>query len=81
MTNGPCSGGAICVGGPALVYYVSPTEEELFKKYNPDLQKKSLERRGERQQEFDEFVTKLKEFSKSDKPSMLCCLAVMEDSC
>ena len=21
----------LCVGGPALVYYVSPTEEELFK--------------------------------------------------
>ena len=26
------SGGVIlCVGGPALVYWVSPTEEELFK--------------------------------------------------
>ena len=24
------SGGALCVGGPALVYYVTPTEEELF---------------------------------------------------
>lgn len=21
----------MCVGGPALVYYVTPTEEELFK--------------------------------------------------
>jgi hypothetical protein len=21
----------MCIGGPALVYYVSPTEEELFK--------------------------------------------------
>lgn len=59
----------ICVGGPALVYYVSPTEEELFKKYNPDLQKKSLANRHEKQQEFDEFVSKLKEYSKSDKPS------------
>ena len=25
------SGVAMCIGGPALVYYVSPTEEELFK--------------------------------------------------
>ncbi|CAN8100673.1 unnamed protein product [Discula destructiva] len=61
-------GAVICVGGPALVHYVSPTEEELFKKYNPDLQKKSLANRHEKQQEFDEFVMKLKEYSKSDKP-------------
>lgn len=57
------------MGGPALVYYVSPTEEELFKKYNPDLQKKSLANRSQKQEEFDEFVSKLKEYSKSDKPS------------
>lgn len=65
-----CSGGAIIVGGPALTYWISPTEEELFKKYNPDLQKKSLANRAERQKEFDDFVGKLKEYSKSDKPSM-----------
>lgn len=67
-----CSGAVICVGGPALVYYVSPTEEDLFKKYNPDLQKKSLANRHEKQQEFDDFVSKLKEYSKSDKPSGFC---------
>jgi hypothetical protein len=39
-------------------------------KYNPDLQKRSLENRIERQQDFDDFVGKLKEYSKSDKPSM-----------
>ncbi|KAI2472340.1 CBP4-domain-containing protein [Annulohypoxylon bovei var. microspora] len=61
-------GGVVCVGGPAFVIWVQPTEEELFKKYNPDLQKKSLERRYERQKEFDDFVTQLKEYSKSDKP-------------
>ncbi|KAI1092883.1 CBP4-domain-containing protein [Rostrohypoxylon terebratum] len=61
-------GGAVCVGGPAFVVWVQPSEEELFKKYNPDLQKKSLERRYERQKEFDDFVTQLKEHSKSDKP-------------
>ncbi|KAI0019060.1 CBP4-domain-containing protein [Xylariomycetidae sp. FL0641] len=61
-------GGAVCVGGPAFVMWVQPTEEELFQRYNPDLQRKSLERRHEREQEFDDFVTKLKEYSKSDKP-------------
>ena len=25
------SGGVMCIGGPALIYYVTPTEEELFK--------------------------------------------------
>lgn len=58
----------MCIGGPALVYYVSPTEEEIFLKYNPDLQKRSLENRFERQQDFDAFVGRLKEYSKSDKP-------------
>ncbi|KAI0125298.1 hypothetical protein BJ170DRAFT_703389 [Xylariales sp. AK1849] len=62
------AGAAVCVGGPALVFWVQPTDEELFKRYNPDLQKKSLARRTERQQEFDDFVTQLKDFSKSDKP-------------
>ncbi|KAL6721874.1 Assembly factor cbp4 [Lecanora helva] len=61
-------GGVICVGGPALVYYVSPTEEELFKRYNPELQKRSLENREQKQQDFNNFVNKLKEYSKSDKP-------------
>jgi hypothetical protein len=59
----------ISIGGPALVYYISPTEEELFKKYNPELQKRSLENRVEKQQEFDDFVGKLKEYSKSNRPS------------
>ncbi|KAI1398596.1 CBP4-domain-containing protein [Hypoxylon fuscum] len=62
------AGAVVCVGGPALVLYVQPTDEELFKKYNPELQKKSLERRYEKQKDFDDFVTRLKEYSKSDKP-------------
>ncbi|KAK3939433.1 assembly factor CBP4 [Diplogelasinospora grovesii] len=61
-------GGAVCVGGPAFTYWLTPTDEELFQKYNPELQKRSLERRYERQKEFDDFVGKLKEYSKSDKP-------------
>jgi hypothetical protein len=59
------------VGGPALVYYISPTEEELFKRYNPELQRRSLEGRIQRQEEFDTFVKHLKEYSKSDKHSKL----------
>ncbi|KAI0913043.1 CBP4-domain-containing protein [Ustulina deusta] len=62
-------GGGVCVGGPAFVMWIQPTDEELFKKYNPELQKKSLERRYERQKEFDDFVMQLREYSKSDKPS------------
>ncbi|KAK7914582.1 hypothetical protein PG985_012285 [Apiospora marii] len=60
-------GTVCCVGGPALVYYVQPTDEELFKRYNPELQKKSLNRRYERQKEFDDFVTQLKTDSKDDR--------------
>jgi hypothetical protein len=54
-----------------LTYYVSPSEEELFLKYNPELQKRSLENRQGRQEDFDHFVGKLKEYSKSDMPSMV----------
>jgi len=58
-----------------LINYVQPTEEELFKKYNPELQKRSLEGRDERLREANEFIDKIKEYSKSDKPSMhTCCL-------
>ncbi|RFU32607.1 hypothetical protein B7463_g3713, partial [Scytalidium lignicola] len=59
----------VCVGGPAFTYWVTPTEEELFLKYNPDLQKRSLANRQGTQQDFDDFVNRLKEYSKSDKPS------------
>ncbi|GJC85594.1 assembly factor cbp-4 [Colletotrichum liriopes] len=48
--------------------WVSPTEEELFKRYNPELQARSLANREKTQAEFDQFVTKLKEYSKSDRP-------------
>jgi len=62
------AGVVMCIGGPALVMYVTPTEEELFLKYNPELQKRSLENRREKQEDFDKFVNNLKEYSKSDKP-------------
>ncbi|MCJ1233047.1 assembly factor cbp4 [Varicellaria rhodocarpa] len=63
------SGAVLCIGGPALIIWVTPTEEELFKvRYNPELQKRSLENRIGKQQDFDTFVGKLKEYSKSNKP-------------
>lgn len=49
------------------MYYVTPTEEALFQRYNPELQKRSLENRVGKQQDFEDFVGKLKEYSKSDK--------------
>ncbi|KAK5723324.1 Assembly factor cbp4 [Elasticomyces elasticus] len=73
------AGGIMCIGGPALIYYVTPTEEALFlnlQKYNPELQKRSLERRKEKQEDFDNFVGRLKEYSKSDKPSKFIPSAV-----
>ncbi|EFQ85442.1 hypothetical protein CFE70_003519 [Pyrenophora teres f. teres 0-1] len=63
------SGGAIlCIGGPALVMWVTPTEEEIFKRYSPELQKKALAGREQRQKDFDAFVGQLKEAARSDKP-------------
>ncbi|KAI9654275.1 MAG: assembly factor cbp4 [Alyxoria varia] len=50
------------------IWYVSPDEEELRSKYNPELKKKSLEGRDEKLQAHQEFVEKMREFSKSDKP-------------
>ncbi|KAI5288597.1 assembly factor cbp4 [Ascosphaera acerosa] len=60
-------GAIFIIGGPALVQYVRPTEEELFQKFNPDLQKRNLELREQRQKDFDDFVAQLKEHSKTDK--------------
>lgn len=58
------------VGGPAFVEWIRPTDEELRKRYNPDLRQRSEEQGDRRAQEFDDYVTKLKEWSKSDKSSM-----------
>ncbi|RDW72547.1 uncharacterized protein DSM5745_07719 [Aspergillus mulundensis] len=57
----------ICVGGPALVEKLRPTDAELVKRYNPELRERSLREGDRRAQEFDDYVTKLKEWSKSDK--------------
>ena len=59
----------IGVGGPLATNAIRPTDEELFERYSPELKKKSLEGRDQKQQEFDDFVRQLKEDSKSSKPS------------
>jgi len=81
----------LCIGGPALVMWVTPSEEEIFKvsrsprandvsnacqRYSPELQKKALASREQRQKDFDGFVHQLKDLSKSDKPSKYCCFDV-----
>lgn len=40
-----------------------------MQKYNPDLQRRALENREGKQQDFDDFVNNLKKYSKSNKPS------------
>ncbi|KAF1916719.1 hypothetical protein BDU57DRAFT_538983 [Ampelomyces quisqualis] len=63
------TGGAILViGGPALVIWVTPTQEEIFQRYSPELQKKALARREQTQQDFENFTRQLKEASRSDRP-------------
>ena len=48
--------------------YIQMVCADPVQKYNPELQKRSLENREQKQQDFDNFVNKLKEYSKSDKP-------------
>jgi hypothetical protein len=38
---------------PALVEYIRPSDEELRKRYNPDLQKRAAEQGDRRAQEFE----------------------------
>jgi hypothetical protein len=45
------------------------TLSNVSQRYSPDLQKKALANREQRQEDFDKFVGQLKELSKSDKPS------------
>ncbi|KAJ5825350.1 hypothetical protein N7474_002488 [Penicillium riverlandense] len=61
------AGIVVSVGGPLFVQSIRPSDEELVKRYNPDLQKRSAEQGSQRAQEFDDYVNKLKEWSKSDK--------------
>ncbi|KAL4958175.1 hypothetical protein BDW69DRAFT_179953 [Aspergillus filifer] len=57
----------MCVGGPMLVEKIRPTPEELRERFSPEIRQRNLEQGDRREREFDEYVTKLKEWSKSDK--------------
>ncbi|KEF61914.1 uncharacterized protein A1O9_03486 [Exophiala aquamarina CBS 119918] len=57
---------------------VTPSEGELFKRFNPELQKKNLEMRDQRIQNHEEFITQLKEYSKSDKPIWVAAAEAQE---
>lgn len=57
------------IGGPLFTAWISPSEEEIRAKYNPELRQRSIDGKAAREAEFNEFVLKLKEYSKSDKPS------------
>ncbi len=50
------------------MYYVTPSEGELFKRFSPELQKHNLENRERRKAEYEDFAGKMREYSKSDKP-------------
>ncbi|EED19211.1 conserved hypothetical protein [Talaromyces stipitatus ATCC 10500] len=60
-------GTVVAVGGPLFVQSIRPTDEELFNRYSPDLKKAALENRDRQEREYNEYVNKLKEWSKSDK--------------
>jgi hypothetical protein len=47
---------------------VTPSEGEVFAKFNPDLQARNLALRDKRIRDNEEFSRKMIEYSKSDKP-------------
>lgn len=53
------------ISGTSTIDVISTNNRQ---RYNPELQKRSLENREQKQQDFDNFVNKLKEYAKSDKP-------------
>jgi hypothetical protein len=52
-----------------MVDYLRPSDEELRAKYNPELRARAEEEHEGRQQDFDNFVSKLKVAARSDKQS------------
>lgn len=51
-----------------------PKPGEVFKEFSPELQKKNLELRDEREREYQAFLDELKKNSQSEKPSMTMML-------
>lgn len=56
-------------GGHLLIQKITPTEEELLARYNPELRQRSLEGREKRLAEWEYFSKKMIEQSKLNKPS------------
>ena len=48
--------------------WVQPTSEELFSRFTPEIQARTLAERGRAEEDFQDFINKIKEYSKSDKP-------------
>lgn len=55
----------LCLTRPADS--ITPSEEEIFQKFNPELQARNLALRDERRKNQQAFLDQLKEYSKSDK--------------
>lgn len=58
----------VSVGGPLGMYYLTPDPDSLFQRFSPELQKQNLENRDRRKAEYEDFRSKMIEYSKSDKP-------------
>ncbi|KAF8241978.1 hypothetical protein K440DRAFT_620106 [Wilcoxina mikolae CBS 423.85] len=69
---------ACCIGGPALVMWVQPDPDELFKRYNCDLQRKALSQREQRLKDHAAHVAKLRKYCQSEKPIWI--IAVEEEN-
>lgn len=50
------------------MYYVTPAEGELFQRFSPELQASNLANRERRMRQHEDFMGKLREYSKSDLP-------------
>lgn len=66
------------VGGPLLMYALTPDPDELFKRFSPELQKHNLENRERRKAEYEDFRAKMIEYSKSDKPIWIAAQEAQE---
>lgn len=64
-------GAVFAVGGPWVTQKLMVSEEEALSRFTPEEQKKILQKKREKEQEFEAFVTKLKEQTKSSKSSKL----------
>ena len=53
------------MGGPYLTQFLMVSEEDALKKYTPEERQKIMENKREKDAEFEVFINRLKEQSKS----------------